>query len=261
MSRKLYTTQLQAGLGMIQETLMLLKLWEPQLELNEFYRKALISGLLPNISARRLRNIIVECFSPRYLSTQPPSALFLKRLQEKISNKTITQLFYVYTCRANSILYDFINEVYWPAYSSGKGSLSNEESERFVVQAVQDDKTYRPWSESTIRRMSGYLTGCCADFGLLEPGPISNRKILSINIELTTLVYFAHELHFSGLGDNNILSHSDWTLFGLERSDVLNEFKQLALKSWMIIQSAGDITRIGWQYQNMEDVINALIKR
>jgi hypothetical protein len=37
--------------------------------------------------------------------------------------------------------------------------------------------------------------------------------------------------------------------------------KQLALKGWFIIQSAGDVTRIGWQYQSMEEVIDALNKR
>lgn len=261
MANTLYTTQLQAGLGMIQETHTLLNLWDPNLDINLFQKKVLDSGQLPNVSARRLRNIVGECFAPRYLRIQPPPAINLKRFQTKITSTEISQLFFVYTCRANAVLYDFVKEIYWAAYSSGKGSITNEDAERFVLRANQDNKTFKPWSESTIRRVSGYLTGCCADFGLLEGGAKSDRKILPFRIESLTAVYLTYDLHFSGHGDNSVLSHSDWGLFGMDRSDVLNELKQLALKGWFIIQSAGDVTRIGWQYQNMEELTDALIKR
>jgi len=96
---------------------------------------------------------------------------------------------------------------------------------------------------------------------LLENGQRSIRKILPFRIESRLGILLAYDLHFSGHGDNSVLSHSDWGLFGLDRSDVLNELKQLALKGWFIIQSAGDVTRIGWQYQSMEEVIDALNKR
>ena len=60
-----YTTQLQAGLGMILETQILLNLWSPGLDAIQLQKLALESGELPNVSARRLRNIVGECFVPR----------------------------------------------------------------------------------------------------------------------------------------------------------------------------------------------------
>jgi len=252
-----YTTQLQAGLGMIQETQILLNLWIPGMDVTQLQKEALESGHLPNVSARRLRNIVSECFYPRYLREEPPPALFLQKLRRTLSGKELNQLLFIYTCRANSILNDFVKEVYWDAYTAGKVSISNEDAESFVVRANQDRKTHKPWSDNTIRRVSGYLSGCCADFGLLENGVKRIRRILPFRIEPRIAIYLAYDLHFFGHGDNSVLSHSDWGLFGLDRNDVLNELKRLALKGWFIVQIAGDVTRIGWQHQSMEEFVDA----
>ena len=65
--RKGYTTQLGAGLGLIAETQALLELWHADMDVTALYQAALQSGRFPTVSARRLRNIVVECFAPRYL--------------------------------------------------------------------------------------------------------------------------------------------------------------------------------------------------
>ena len=70
--------------------------------------------------------------------------------------------------------------------------------------------------------------------------------------------YLAHDLHFAGLGDNAVLSHLDWRIFGLAVYDVREELKRLALKGYLILQSAGDITRISWKYKTMEELCDVL---
>ncbi len=64
---QLYTTQLGAGLGVIAETRILLDLWHPGMTSSALYQAALDSGDFPNATARRLRNMVAECFAPRYL--------------------------------------------------------------------------------------------------------------------------------------------------------------------------------------------------
>jgi hypothetical protein len=260
MTDNFYTTQLQAGLGMIEETQTLLSLWNPDMDSLQLQKMALESGRLPNVSARRLRNIVAECFVPRLLQGSPPPAQVIKSIQGKLIGKEFEQLLFLYSCRANLILFDFVLEVYWNAYTSGRSTISNEEAVAFVVRANQDGKTRKSWSDNTIRRVSGYLTGCCGDFGLLEGGEKRIRKILPFRIESRVSIFLAYDLHFSGSGDNSVLIDPDWALFGMDRNDVLNELKRQALKGWFIIQSAGDVTRIGWQYQNMEELTNAFNK-
>ena len=103
-----YTTQLQAGLGLVDETKLLLSLYEKDLSANQLYEKALDSGLFPMVSARRLRNIVVECFAPRYIKTG--GAEYLKLLAADLSSSAINQLFLIYTATANEILQDFIQK-------------------------------------------------------------------------------------------------------------------------------------------------------
>lgn len=168
------------------------------------------------------------------------------------------QLFFLYTCRANLILADFVRQVYWDRYMAGHESLSNQDAQAFVIQAIRDGKTWKPWSDSMMKNVSSYLTGCCADYGLLEKAHKSNRKILSFRLESRVAVYLAHDLHFAGLGDNSMISHEDWTLFGLDENDVRAELKRLSLKGYVIIQTAGKVTRIGWNFKGMKELTDVI---
>ena len=250
--RGLYTSQLGAGLGLVEETRTLLEIWFPGMDAASLYQAALHSGRFPNVSARRLRNIVVECFAPRYLVNNGAPAALLKRLAPTLTSPELMQLLFLYTCRANLILADFVRQIYWDRYIAGHESISNQDARAFVMQAVRDGKTRKLWSDSMIKNGASYLTGCCADYGLLEKGQKSSRKILPFQLESKVAAYLAHDLHFAGLGDNSVISHEDWALFGLDRSDVRNELKRLSLKGYVIIQSAGDVTRIGWHYNCME---------
>jgi hypothetical protein len=175
-----------------------------------------------------------------------------------VTNADLTQLMLIYTSRANAILGDFIREVYWPRYVAGYPEIANEDARAFVERAIDDGRTAKRWSESTIRRVSAYLTGCCADYGLLERGTRSSRQIRALRISHVACAYLAYELHFKGLGDNAVLSHPDWKLFGLAREDIIEEFKGLSLRGLLIVQAAGDVVRISWKLPNMEALCDVL---
>lgn len=258
---KLYTTKLQAGLGLIDETRILLDLWQPGMKAPKLFQAALDSGYFPNVSARRLRNIVSECFASRYLVSKDYPVAVLKKLENSLASTEFSQLLFLFTARANVILADFVKMVYWTRYSSGHDTISNEDARNFVIQANQQGKTIRPWSESTIRRVSAYLTRCCADFGMLENGRKGVRRIIPYRIEQKTITLLAYDLHFFGLGDNAVVANSDWGLFGLQKEDLRDELKRLALKGFFIIQTAGDFIRIGWNYKNWEELIHVIAER
>lgn len=253
-----YTTQLQAGLGLIDETRALLELWTPGTSAVQLAQAALVSGQFPTITARRLRNIVVECFAPRYLSAGAIPARHLRLLAAALPTTELVQLLLLFTCRAHAILGDFVRQVYWARVLGSYSHITNADARAFIEQAMDDGKTAKRWSESTTRRVSAYLTGCCADYGLLEPGLRSSRRITPPRISATTVAYLAHNLHFQGIGDNALLAHPDWQLFGLEREDVLDEVKRLSLQGLLILQAAGDVIRIGWLQPDMETLCNVL---
>lgn len=257
MSNQKYTTQLQAGLGLKEETKSLFELFEDGMTVQLMHERALNSGLFPNITARRLRNIIAECFSPRYLR-EKEVANNVKALMPKLTSAELTQLFYFYTAKANPILADFVKQVYWQKYASGYSTLATDESKSFIEAALQAGKMQKIWSESTVKKVSSYLLGCLVDFSFLTVENPKERRLTPPRLSDKLVVYLAYDLHFSGLGDNAIINHTYWQLFGLAPKDVREEIKNLALNRHWIIQAAGDVVQISWTYKSMEEVISAI---
>ena len=255
--QRYYTTQLQAGLGLLEETRQLLQVYQPGMSASQLYEAALASGRFPLVTARRLRNIVVECFAPRYMR-DPYVAARLKSLVDHLTTAELNQLLFIYTARANLVLADFVREVYWARYSAGRNDLQLEDARTFVANSVREGKTQKPWSETTIKRISSYLMGCCADYGLLTTTGRNQRSIAAYRILPKVAAYLAYDLKFSGLGDNQIVSSSDWDLFGLERTDVRDQLKRLSLQGLLIFQAASDVVHIGWTYKNMEELIDVI---
>jgi len=255
---KPYTSQLGAGLGLVNETKTLLDLWSAGMSANQLHQVALESGRFPTVTARRLRNFVVECFAPRYLVEGGAPAAHLKQLSATISTADLAQLMLIFTSRANPILGDFIRQVYWNRYAGGYTQITNDDARMFVERAIDDGLTIKRWSDSMVQNVSGYLTGCCADYGMLERGRRASRRILPFRLSPVVAAYLAYELHFSGVGDNALLTHKEWQLFGLTREDVLEEIKGLSLKGLLIVQAAGDVIRISWKQQDMEALCDVL---
>lgn len=256
-----YTTQLQAGLGLVPETLKLLAIWGPGMSGQDLLKAALASGNFPTMAARRLRNIIIEAFCPRYLIDGTAPARLLKVVSASLPREDFRNLCFLYTCRANPILADFVRQVYWTRYAAGGSSVSKKDSLDFVSSAVSDGRTTSRWSEGTIIRVARYLLGACADFGLLGAMTGGARSINTFRITPNVASILAHDLHFSGMGDNALLRSPDWGLFGLEAEDVLGELKRLSLQGEMIVQSAGGVTQVSWKFKSMEELADGFAER
>lgn len=254
-----YTTQLQAGLGMIPETLDLLRMWEPGMIPARLAQKVVEDGLFSRTTARRARNLAVEMFAPRYLGNQGEAAARLKLLQEhRFSHEALVQLCYLYTARAQQIFGDFVIEVYWPKYSAGAAYVSRNDAESFVLRALDSGRMSVRWSESTVRRVSGYLLGCCADFGLVADAGRSQRAIQRFSIRPEVALYLAHDLHFAGVSDTAIVQHRDWLLFGFEPGEVLTRLKSLSHDGHFLVQSSGELVQVSWRYRSMNECLHAL---
>lgn len=253
-----YTTKLQAGLGMLEETRELLHLWEPGMSALRLHEMALESGRFHSLSARRLRNIVFECFGARYLVNGGRPARLLKSTMSVLNGNEFRQLCLVYTSRANPIVADFIREVYWSAYSSGRGAISKDMARNFVEDANRNGNTTSPWSESTVTRVSGYLTGILADFGMLEPAARDDRRLIPFRLETRSGGILVHDIHFQGNSDTRIVTSSDWDLFSLDRADIVDLLKRLSLQGWFVYQAAGDTVRLGWKYDTVEELADAV---
>jgi hypothetical protein len=254
-----YTTQLQAGLGMINETLDLLRIVEPGDTPTRLSSRVIDTGLFSRTTARRAHNIVAEMFAPRYLVRGDQPARFLRSLLEaRLPHDDFRQLCYLHTARAQSVFAEFVLQVYWPRYGAGAGSLSRTEAEAFIHRGLDSGRMQKRWTETTIRRVSGYLLGCCADFGLLAESGRAARPIIPFSIRSRVALYLAYDLHFAGLSDKQVAYHPDWQLFGLAGQEPLAELKRLAHDGHLIVQAAADLVQISWKHRSLDDIAHAL---
>lgn len=258
-TQRKYTTQLQAGLGMVHETVDLLRLWEPGMTARELSRKAVAEGTFARTTARRAANIVTEMFAPRYLVQDGLPAQRLKQLLERgLALEDLKQLFFIHTARAQHIFNDFVTDVYWPRYASGATHIGRDDSVRFIRKAMLEGHMQKTWTESSVKRVSGYLLGTAADLALLEHASRGDRAIKHFAIRPKVALYLAHDLHFAGNNDLMVTRHPDWALFGLEPNESLNEVKKLAHDGHLIIQAAADLVQIAWKYPTMQSCIDAI---
>jgi len=262
MQEQRYTTQLQAGLGMIPETLDLLRLWEPGMLPSQLADRVIEEGLFSRATARRARNIVIEMFAPRFLVDGGEAASRLKvLLDHRISQDALYQLFFLQTARAQRIFNDFVIECYWPRYSVGASSLSTGDASTFIYRALDNGKMLKRWSDTTVKRLATYLMGCCHDFGLLASNRGKNRPIQRFALRPEVALYLAHDIHFAGVSDMGLIQHEDWRLFGLEAQDVIRLLKNLGHDGHLFIQSSADLVQISWKYRTMGECLHAIAQR
>jgi len=253
-----YTTELSKGQGAISETLTLLEYWEPGVDTGELTERVMEAGALGRSTATRTRDLITRVFARRYLADDGRPAYVLMSLMDRVSLSTLKQFMLVYTARQHDILHDFITEVYWPKYGAGAEEIGRDDARSFIEEAHAMGIIEPGWSETMVVRVARYLVGTLADFGLLEEGRQSTRRITPFHVEDPLVTYLAHEIHFDGYNDNSILEHPDWGLFGLMQEDVVRQLEQVSSDGHFIVQYSGELLRISWQYESLDECLDAI---
>ncbi|MFD3000435.1 BrxA family protein [Pontibacter toksunensis] len=249
-----YNSDLLKGTGLIQETLLLLDIYEPGIPKADLIKKVIESNVLVRNHPNRIKDIVNHTFFRRYLKQGEDTVTSLKLLREKhVSLDILNQIFLIYTCRANLILFDFIRFVYQKLIKEGASELPGNAAKAFIDEAIIDGNIEKAWADSTKRKVSEHINASMIDFKLIN----RQRKILPFFPYDFVANYLVHQLHFSGLSDEAILNAKEWELFGYNRHDTLKHLERLSFQGNFILQSSGEIVRITWNYQNMNELIDA----
>ena len=247
-----YNSNLLKGTGLIQETLTLLESYEENESLSDFHQRIFESGLLSKSTEGRIKDIVKNVFAIRYLRYDLPIPIYLKEMRANYASMdVIIQLFYIYTCRANPILRDFVEQVYFPLTSKSFSALKASDPKDFIKDALLDERILVSWSDSTISKVSEHIIATLIDFRLIE----RNKTFLPYRLIELSANYLIHELHFRGFSDYDIWHHEDWKLFGLREEEVIKEIEKISFSGAFIFQFSGELLRISWQYNNMEEFI------
>jgi hypothetical protein len=250
--KKEYNSNLLKGTGLIQEMLILIDTYDSSEPYLDFQERVVRDDLLSKSTENRVIDIVRNIFKDRFLGYDINIPEVLKQMREEyVSMSVLTQIFFLYTCRANRLLVDFIIEVYFKKLNSGYHYLKASDPKDFIKVALADGRISSSWSESTMSKVSEHIIATLIDFELIE----RNKTILNFRIVDLTANYLAHELHFRGISDNNIWHHEDWKLFGLMPNDVVSIFERLANQGTFIMQFSGELLSISWKNKSMNEFI------
>ena len=246
-AKYIYNTNLAKGTGLVNENLMLMEFYEETDSKQSFLNRCIAENILDKSTEHRTKDIVNLVFFDRFWKTENVIP-FLKRIRDNgLSLDALKTLFLIYTAKANIVFFDFVIELY---YSHQNKKITIEDSKRFLLNAISEEKS-PSWSNSIIHRVSSYLISCAKDFNVLTYDGYLNKK----NPDQKVINYLLHELHFQQKSDFEIVGDNIWKLFGMSFHEIVTEIEKISFKGTFIFQYSGEILKIGWNYNNMEEFI------
>ncbi len=250
-----YNAELNRGTGLVQETLILLGAYKLGMSKQEMTKKAIEEDILVKVLNKRIKDIVEVVFYKRYVNNDPNVPIYLNYIVQHFSSlDVITQLFLIYTFRANTILKDFITQVYWPEVRKGIRTIDSKLAKKFITDSIKQPGLIAGWSDSTQKRVASYLIATLVDFRFLD----KDRNVKSVFLHDSAANYIAHELHFKGFSDSAIVDADEWRIFGYTRQNTLNHLERISFQGHFILQNSGEILRINWKYKNMQEFTHAI---
>jgi hypothetical protein len=248
-----YNSDLLKSTGLIQESILLFSLYEKGISKPDFIKRAIESNILVKNNDNRIKDIINHAFYRRYFTNGEDIALALKLLHGNyIGLDVFTQIIFVYTCRANRILFDFMIFIMDEYYLNKATTLPSKAAIDFIDEAIKDGRIEKAWSDSTKRKVSEHINACLIDFRITD----RQKRFLPFFLHDYVANFLIHELHFAGFTEQSIINSEDWRLFGLKENDVARLIERLSFQDHFIFQSSGEIVRISWKYNNILEFIN-----
>ena len=243
-----YNTNLAKGTGFINETLTLMEFYEQGESKSDFLARCIAANILDKSTEHRTKDIINLVFFDRYWRGDKNVIHRLKSMRHNgLSLEALKTLLFIYTARANRVLYDFVKEI--TALNQNE-RITTSIANQFILKSISFNLA-PSWSDSMIKRVSSYLLSCLKDFDLLN----SENYLTSSFPDQKVINYILHELHFEGHRDAEIIRDEVWGLLGLSDQQVIKEVEKISFRGTFIFQYSGEIIKIGWRYKNMEEFI------
>lgn len=260
MQRK-YSTAISKGAEMVEETRPLLQQWRPDESLDDFTRRVQSEGLIGNSTAYRTRDVVKRVFAPRFLRPSDKPARVLQRiLAVGLPGRVFTELLFVFTARQDPLVYDFTVHQYWPAVRRGRSFMDTDPIISFLSEAYCNGRLENQWSEKVAVRIARCVLGLLRDVGVLREVSRGRREIINYRMSDQGIAILARDLHEAGVTDSSLCNHSDWRLFGMSPSEVLERLEGIGEHRGLIVQRAGSVVHFTWGVKSIEELIDVLAR-
>ncbi|MEQ8191975.1 MAG: BrxA family protein [Candidatus Eremiobacterota bacterium] len=257
---KKYTTLLSHGGAMIDEMLVLIERFDPDIEIDKWVDEIVSENVLGKATRAWTKEIITRYFLPRFVENEYGNTWkVLKILTSKnVDFSIIRTIMYYHTTKIDSFFYDFIVLDLFERYYSGERYISASEVAEFIKNAPSENFE-KSWSDYLKGRLSRGVMSVLRDFGILEGK--AKKKIADFYFPVEAFVYVAFLLHSSISSGEMILKHDDWKLFLLKPLNVERMFLEAHQRDFLIYNAAGNLIRIEFNYNSTEELACEIASR
>jgi hypothetical protein len=254
----LYSSKIIKAGALIGDTKTLLSYWDVDASLDENISRALRENIFGKASRSRVEAILA-IFRQRYLTEEPVTKALVTLVLKKFPPAALERLLYFHSARADQLLRDAVIEILVPMQARGLVNVNVQDFQRFLAKWVNEGKTTAHWSEATITRIAQGLLSALRDFGVLQ-GAV-NKKIAPAYLPIESFAYLVFYLKQHQPSGAKLIELPDWKLFFVQNEGVERLLFEAHQHDLLEYHVAGNVTRLTFPTETLEEYANVLVKR
>jgi hypothetical protein len=252
-----FTTRLLKGGALLADMRQMVCQWSDDLGGEKALDAA--NRILHKSTRVRVADTLNVAFKPRFIAGNPPDAWKLARIIEDCHPpiEVVRPFYYWITARAEPILHRFVTTELFERTKSADREIRINETTTWVSQAAEEES--KVWAPTVRQRMARCIHSALRDFGILEG--VIRKRIAPQHLALEAFCLIAFCLHELGFEQKSLVRHPDWKLFLLPQTAVERLFLEAHQNGWLDYQCIGEIYRIEFKSQNLDDYAHDLLGR
>ena len=249
-----YTTRLQKGGALLEETRVLVRTWN-EIRTDELREKIVATNLLNKQTRARMADVYRRTYLPRFIRGPIPNTWKLVRPLEDANAplSIIRPVYYWISAKAEPMLADFCREYILPRAAIVRAGIGTEE----VLSWFHSKGC--PWSPTVAKKVARGLLAALRDFGILEGR--AKKRLASFSLSVGAFAYLALCLRTTGVVSRSLVRHPDWELFLLRLADVEHFFLLAHQDRMLEYHAAGSTVSISFPTESLDEYAHVVAQR
>lgn len=255
---QIYSSKILKSGAILSETKVLLASWDDSASTQDNFHRFRQINILGKASRSRVEDIL-HIFRQRYLNESPVIRALIDLIRAKHSADCLNQILYFHAARSDPLIHDFVIEVLWPKYESGRQDIQVKDAENWIREKISKGSTAKPWSDSTIQKSAQGLMSTLRDFGVLQG--LKNKHLIPAYLRLDAFCYIAYYLSRTQPSGRRLLESKEWQLFFLKTEAVEHLFMEAHQQHLLDYHAAGSVVRIVFPSESIEEYVHVILER
>ena len=202
---------------------------------------------------------ILEIFKQRYLGNEHVIISLLHFSNVNVSGQILDPILYFLSAQSDQLLHDTVTEILFAFQEEGRVDVSVNDLSTILLKWQAEGKIKGEWSDTTRKRVSKGLLATLRDFGILKG--IRKKKIAPILLPTASFAFISYYLLKDKKKAIDSLQDPEWRLFFLSSLAVERFFMEAHQLELLQYHAAGNIIRIEFPVESIEEYAQYVIER